>query len=95
MKEYIEIPQKMSDYIEGLMYEVNARKDLLTFMVRQDDILEERFKQYHEEYLKFFAKYEMAKDELTETYIRPKYKNTEDISWNLNFRTHTLEVTIK
>ena len=93
MKEYVDIPENLCNYIEGLMYETNARKDVITFMLSQDNINEERFKQYHDEYLTFYAKYETAKSEITNNFIIPKYGDTKLI-WNLNFSTNQLEVTI-
>lgn len=91
MTEYIEIPEDLALYIEGLMYETNARKDLLSFIMHQENFNQERFKEYHNEYINFYTKYELAKKEMEENYILNKYKDKQ-VSWTLNFKTHTLEV---
>lgn len=92
MKEYIKVPEELSNYIQGLMYETNARKDLLTFMLRQEVMPKERVEKYHDEYVTFFTKYEMAKQEMVNEYILPKYH--KDVNWRLNFSTSTLEISI-
>lgn len=94
MKEKIEvvIPEKMSDYIEGLMYEVNARKNLVAFCIERGMDLEgEVFQRYHKEYVDFTAEYEMAKKEMADTYVVPEYPNC---NWQLDFATHTLTIEV-
>lgn len=94
MKEKIEvvIPEKMSDYIEGLMYEVNARKNLVAFCIERGMDLEgEVFQRYHKEYVDFTAEYEMAKKEMEREYIVSKYPNC---TWRLDFGTHTVTVEV-
>lgn len=90
--EKIIIPQDVSNYIEGLMYEVNARKDLVAFCIdRGISIDSDVFQRYHKEYVDFSAQYEMAKKEMESTYIMPKHPNCK---WNLDFSTHTVVVEV-
>lgn len=94
MKEKIEvvIPEKMSDYIEGLMYEVNARKNLVAFCIERGMDLEgEVFQRYHKEYVDFTAQYELAKKEMEREYVSPKYPGAK---WRLDFATQTLHIEV-
>ena len=94
MKEKIEvvIPEKMSDYIEGLMYEVNARKNLVAFCIERGMDLEgEVFQRYHKEYVDFTAEYEMAKKEMEREYVSSKYPGSK---WRLDFATQTLHIEV-
>lgn len=86
----IEIPEDTSTYIESLQYELNARKDLLAFMIDRGQNETPGFQKYHQEYMEFSAQYEMAKNEMAGTYIVPKYG--KDAIWNLDFRTRIATV---
>lgn len=86
----VEIPEDTSTYIESLQYELNARKDLLAFMIERGQNNSEGFKKYHTEYMEFNAQYEMAKSEMAATYIVPKYG--KNATWNLDFRTRIATV---
>ena len=93
-KEIIEvvIPKEMSNYIEGLMYEVNARKNLVAFCIERNiDTNSEIFQRYHKEYVDFTAQYELAKKEMEKEYIVNKYPNC---NWKLDFATHTVSVEV-
>lgn len=94
MKKIIDIPEDFCNYVEGLMYETNARKDVLAFMINQPSINKERFEEYHKEYLEFYSKYEIAKREIQEIYVNPEYKDTA-LNWNLNFKTSQLEIELR
>ena len=86
------IPEKMSDYIEGLMYEVNARKNLVAFCIERGmDLDGEIFKRYHKEYVDFTAQYELAKKEMESIYVLPEYPGAK---WRLDFATQTLYIEV-
>jgi hypothetical protein len=53
------------DYVESLMYELDARRDLCAFMVDHGMSETEHFEKYHDAYLKANAEYAIAKGELT------------------------------
>lgn len=73
------------NYVESLMYECNARKDLCAFMVDHGMGETERFEQYHNAYLKAYAEYEVAKAELTKMAGKGK-------RWHLDFDRRELVV---
>lgn len=77
----ITIPKDLSNYIESLQYECEARKDLCAFMINKGMADSEAFNRYHKEYMEFFAQLETAKNEMANEYI-PKGKK-----WNLDFAT--------
>lgn len=91
MKNKIEIPVEVSNHMEGLMYDVNARKDLLAFMINNNMSNSEDFKIYHKEYVDSLVTYEKAKKQLSAEYIEKDYPNC---SWVLDFATHTLNIEV-
>ena len=87
------IPEKMSDYIESLQYEVNARKNLVAFCLERNMSLDnETYKKYHKEYVDYTAQFELAKKEMEKEYILPKYPKAK---WALDFSTHTLSIEVE
>ena len=84
----IEIPESLSNYIEGLHYEVNARRDIIALLIRQGDT-GDAFQKYHKEYLEYYAKLETAKDTMANEYVKPKYPNCD---WRLDFSANTVYV---
>ncbi len=92
MKKVTVENEKIINYLEGLSYEVDAHKDLLSFMARTGIKPDnEVFQAYHEEYVKFFGQYEAAKKEFAQQYVFPAAGGRVD--WSLDFSTH--EVTIE
>lgn len=94
MKKIVPMPEDFCNYVEGLMYETNARRDVIAFMLNSVILNQERFDQYHKEYLEFYAKYELVKNEIQKTYVDEVYGN-QAIKWNLNFKTQELEIDLK
>ena len=94
MRKNVPMPEDFCNYVEGLMYETNARRDVIAFMINSTILNQERFDQYHTEYLEFYAKYELVKKEIQKTYVDEVYGN-QAIKWNLNFQTQELEIDLK
>ena len=88
----VEIPEEVCNYLESLMYETNARKNLLAFCIEHDLNEKDAFNDYHKEYIEFSAQYEMAKEEMASKYIYPKYPSC---TWNLNFNTKIAIVEVQ
>ncbi len=83
--------QKLIDYLEGLSYEVAARRDVITFMLANKmDIRSEQFQAYHKEYMEFFVQLESAKAQLEKDYVRPNIKGKAE--WNLDYGTRLLTI---
>lgn len=77
------IPEKLSDYLESLDYEVQAYKNLIAFLSRDKFVDEANLKHYTDLYAKSFASFEIAKREMAES-----QGITED--WSLDYATHTV-----
>lgn len=92
MKYQCVIPEEVSNHMEGLMYEMNARKDLLAFMIVNGMNHSEDFKIYHQEYVESMINYEKGKKELANNYVLDKYPNC---TWALDFATHTINIEVK
>ena len=88
----INVPEELSSYIESLHYEVNSRSSLLTFAMGKGMGDTDAFKQYHDEYREFFMKYEVAKQELYDRFIRKDWDG-QKVNWKLDFPTHTIFIT--
>lgn len=65
MTKIIPVTEDLCNYVESLMYECNARRDLCAFMVDHGMGETEHFVKYHDAYLKANAEYEVAKRELS------------------------------
>ena len=73
--------------IEGLQYEVESRKDIITQILTGGiHIQGDLFAAYQEEYKQFFIAYNKAKQELIDLY------NIDTKNWNLDFRSRELTI---
>ena len=91
MKKII-IPQEEVNYLQKLNYEIEARKNLCQFLIRQN-IRNKSFDDYHNEYIELFAEYELAKLELENNYIKPVIGN-QTCNWNLDFQTNEVNIDV-
>lgn len=88
----INVPEDLSSYIESLHYEVNARSSLLTFAMSKGMGETDAFKKYHDEYREFFMKYEVAKQELYDNFIKKDWHG-KNVDWSLDFGSHAIVIT--
>ena len=91
MKKII-IPQEEVNYLQKLNYEIEARKNLCQFLIRQN-IRNKAFDDYHNEYIELLAEYELAKLELQNNYIKPVIGN-QTCNWNLDFQTNEVNIDV-
>lgn len=100
MREYmITLDEDFCNEIQRLSFEVESRKSIINsiFDLHKDDpdssvLTSPSFKRYQNEYTEFFAEYEMKK-EVVNTFI-PDFLKEHQLSWNLDFSTRTLKITI-
>lgn len=92
MKKIIKIPEEMVNYLQRLAYETDARSNLCAFMTRQG-IKNEAFDDYHREYIEFYTKYELAKKQMEDDYIKPVIESN-NFTWNLDFKTGQVSVDV-
>ena len=85
MKKTVIIPEEIRNKIQALQYEVESRKDLLTYMAANGtDIHSEAFTSYHQDYQDFYVQYQAAKDELQNTILAPTVPGKLN-HWDLDF----------
>ena len=83
--------QDLINFIEGLHYEVNSRKDLIAFMLNNNMRTDtDAYKKYNKEYMEFYIQYIEAKNQLEKMYVRTAVENPTD--WNLDFETGKLTI---
>lgn len=97
MKKVIEIKisNDVCSFIESKMYEVNSRKDLLTYaMALNQSIDTDSFRTYHQEFVEFKREYDMAVEAMLNEYVRPVMReNSVDIfNYNVNFEKSVVEI---
>lgn len=85
MEKIIKISDDLRDYIEGLQYELEATKDILAFLGRDELVKKENVDYYYNKCIELNTEYNLAKKILVETYkINGK--------WFLDFATAELHV---
>jgi len=88
----ISINAETVNYIEGIHYELSARKDIIAFMLSNDMKTDtEAFQQYQKELSEFYAKFNLAKKELESMYIPPEWKGHE-VNWTLDYVTGVMTI---
>lgn len=90
--DVINIPAELSVYLESLNYELDARMSLLSFAMGKGMGETEAFKKYHNEYCEFFMKFEVAKQDMYDSYIAAKWDG-KNVEWRLNYSTAEIEIT--
>lgn len=86
------IPEDTKNYVESLHYEVESRKDLLSFALSKGYKSNDSFKEYEKEYKEFFIQYEAAKKNIENMFVKKMYPNV--IKWELNFETCEITINI-
>lgn len=81
------------DYLEALSVEMEARKDVIAFMLSRDmEIASEQFKAYHRELVEFKGKFETAKREFERTVVLPRTEGKR-VDWSLDYASAVLTLT--
>ena len=87
MKKTVHVPEAVRDQIQAAQYEVESRKDLLSYMATGGvDIHGESFTAYHKEFQDYFVQLQIAKDCLQKE-ILEKAVPGRLIHWDLDFNT--------
>ena len=87
----LDVPKELSNYVESLAYEVKSRADIISFMISHGMASTGDFKAYHDEYTQFYMSYEMAKNEISEKYVKPRFPNC---TWRLEFSESRIYVEV-
>ena len=80
--------------LERLQHDVNARINLLSFLINSNNITSDSFRLYEQEYLALYTEYEHAKSQFETSVVRPlaKEDNIEIFTWSLDFENHTVTI---
>ena len=93
----IDIGQNTCNYIEQLHFDLLAYERIIKYMLTDSSFenLDENSnsQKYHERYEKKITAFEFAKEELVTTFIPTKLRE-HNISWNLDFTSHILTITV-
>lgn len=96
-KMIIHVPEEMVNYIEGLQYDLEGLKDLITRIstlnVNDAENETDLNSFWLQKYLDKNLEYRYAKQELEKDFIKPMLSNIKNYSWNLDF--NSCEVTIE
>ena len=77
------------DDLERLQFEVQARQNIIGYILN-NDIKSETFDQYHAEYIDLFRQYEKKKLEVETLYVKPALPTAT--KWELDFETGELTI---
>ena len=86
----IKVDEEIRNEIQKYQYEVESRKELISFMVSTNIENNEAMARYENEYLHYFKLYNEAKAKMLNKYLN----NIDYKSWNLDFLTCELKVVI-
>lgn len=75
-------------------YDMEARKELLGFLIAANNSHTEAFQDYEKTYIELYTQYSQLKAELERTIINPYCEEHGLINsyWNLDFNTHTITI---
>lgn len=93
----IKISELTVAYIERLSYEVNAYETIITHLINNKSIdisYNKNFDYYNEKYQDTVRELNIAKNEVVNTMI-PKQLLKHKLSWNINFLTNMIEITVQ
>lgn len=92
-KKIIKIDEKIRDLVESYDYELNARKELIAFMLSNNmEIDTDSFRKYQKEMNEFFVKFVTIKNEISNRYIIP-ITDGKEVNWKLDYAS--CEITIE
>ncbi len=83
----IKVEEKLRDYIQSINYDLDATKDLITYIGSKKPIDTELLKYYETQYKERYIEFETAKSELIKT-----YGISNNTQWSLDYGTCTLTV---
>jgi hypothetical protein len=88
----VNVPEKLSSYLELLDYNINSRKNLLMEMVSRYGIKDKNVKLYEQEYHIYYAKFEMAKNAISAIIVPDKLKPFTN--WSIIYDQSVMEIEV-
>jgi hypothetical protein len=79
--------------LERLTYEVESRKSLIAFLLKDSNINETFLNKYIQEYQEFFVELELTKQIFEREYIKKDFPKA--IKWNIDFIEDTTYIEVE
>lgn len=76
--------------LESLQYEVQARKNIIIYILESNSVNSNIFDNYHKEYVNYFKAYEKKKQDLEQKFVYPNCAKAKN--WSLDFATGELTI---
>lgn len=96
MQKNVKVDSNIVSDLQRLSVEVESRKDLIAFMIQNGmDLESDKFKQYEDEYKKFFLEYSLAKTKFESEFCKPEAaKEGKQLQkWDLDFGSEEVTLT--
>lgn len=81
--------------LERLQYEIDGRKEIMGYLISNNNMSTDAFRQYEAEYQQRFIEYQKVKQQFEDEIVRPAMADVNALtySWHLDFITKTVTVT--
>ena len=91
----VEIPEEIVSTVQKYDIERCARRDIILYILENNiNIPEERLEKYQKEYDEKYFSFEVAKSEIEKNYVKPLVKDAS-CSWNLDYESHIITITLQ
>lgn len=84
----INIPTELSDWIEKLFFEYNARLNVFKFLIKDNDIEQDILDKYQKEIENKYTELELAKKQVSEQFKPDNF--IDSYIYNFNFDENTI-----
>lgn len=84
----VNIPTELSDWIEKLFFEYNARLNVFKFLIKDNDIEQNILDKYQKEIENKYTELELAKKQVSEQFKPYDFNNS--YIYNFNFDENTI-----
>lgn len=88
----IENQKTIISKMERMSYEIECRKNILEFLITQNQLNSETYQNYWEEYLMYRKAFDKLKYDFSQQYIVPVVKNPETAHWKIDFNTGEIQI---
>lgn len=96
MKKTLKVDSEIVVELQRLSVAVESRKELISFMISNDmDLTSPKFKEYEDEYEKYYFQYSALKKELEDKVLASKFGKDNLLRWNLDFATEEVTVELR
>lgn len=94
MEKKITLPEDVRDYLERLDYDKSATQLLLMDAAARGLSDSPAFERWEKKFAEAFSAFEIAKNEITEKYVRPLSEG-KDSTWEVQYDTGILTIRVQ